>query len=135
MEKTEKSMAEMQVDLNLSYEFSRVTESGSQLVPVHGPGATGLINLGNSCYMNSVLQVLFTLPELQQRYASEAAAAALFRSAPVDAENDVLTQLAKVCVYAIHCMAMFECRGVAVCQSPRRDIQCTHPCQDRSSFA
>jgi len=38
MEKTEKSMAELQIDLNMSYEFDKITESGSALHPLSGPG-------------------------------------------------------------------------------------------------
>ena len=57
MEKTEKTMAELQIDLNIRHEFDAITESGAALVPLTGPGHIGLINLGNSCYMNSVVQV------------------------------------------------------------------------------
>ncbi|CAH0481010.1 unnamed protein product [Peronospora belbahrii] len=66
--KTDKSMNELQVGLNLSYEFDAVTEAGKKLVPVSGAGYMGFKNLGNSCYMNSVLQLLLALPEVQERY-------------------------------------------------------------------
>ena len=49
--------ARMQVDLNMRFEFDAITEAGSALVPLAGPGHVGLVNLGNSCYMNSCLQV------------------------------------------------------------------------------
>ena len=52
MEKTEKSMVELEIDANKEYEFSTITESGAQLVPIYGPGYTGIKNLGNTCYMN-----------------------------------------------------------------------------------
>ncbi|KAI8465117.1 MAG: hypothetical protein J3K34DRAFT_473698, partial [Monoraphidium minutum] len=94
MEKTEKTMAELQVDLNVRFEFDAITEAGAHLVPLSGPGHVGLVNLGNSCYMNSCLQVLFSLPELVPRYV--AAAPSIFRTAPQEPANDLLTQLAKV---------------------------------------
>lgn len=38
MEKTEKSMAELQVEKNLSYEFDKITEAGADLQPLSGQG-------------------------------------------------------------------------------------------------
>jgi ubiquitin carboxyl-terminal hydrolase 5/13 len=79
---------DQQIEHNLNYDFSLTDESGNALEPVFGPGLTGLQNLGNrcvylptlgysstpqqtnSCYMASVIQVLFTLPPFQRRYAT-----------------------------------------------------------------
>jgi ubiquitin carboxyl-terminal hydrolase 5/13 len=66
--KTEKSLTEMQIEQNLRWDFSMTTEGGKELEPVFGKGFTGLKNLGNSCYLASIIQCLFALPEFQARY-------------------------------------------------------------------
>ncbi|KAG5643673.1 hypothetical protein DXG03_000504 [Asterophora parasitica] len=71
LSKTEKSMAELQIEHNLKYDFSLTDDAGHALEPVFGAGLTGLANLGNSCYMASILQTLFSLPAFQARYASQ----------------------------------------------------------------
>ncbi|KAL6305707.1 ubiquitin carboxyl-terminal hydrolase 14 [Sparassis latifolia] len=72
--KTEKSMTELQIEHNLKFDFSLTGEDGKALEPVFGPGLTGLSNLGNSCYMASVIQTVFSLPAFQERYYPSAAA-------------------------------------------------------------
>ncbi|OBT82065.1 hypothetical protein VE02_08874 [Pseudogymnoascus sp. 03VT05] len=67
-QKTEKSLTEMQIEQNLRWEFSMTTEDGKELKPLFGPGLTGLKNLGNSCYLASTAQCLFSLPQFQKRY-------------------------------------------------------------------
>ncbi|KAG0636560.1 hypothetical protein HOY80DRAFT_350881 [Tuber brumale] len=67
-EKTEKSLTEMQIEQNLRWEFSMTSEDGKELKPLMGKGLTGLKNLGNSCYLASILQCLFALPVFQKRY-------------------------------------------------------------------
>lgn len=66
---TEKSMVELELSLNQKMgEWFTLTESGSQLRPLYGPGYTGLTNLGNSCYLNSVMQVVFVIPDFVEKY-------------------------------------------------------------------
>ncbi|MCJ1285690.1 hypothetical protein MMC26_005031 [Xylographa opegraphella] len=67
-EKTEKSLTELQIEQNLRWEFSMTTDDGKELKPVFGDGFTGLKNLGNSCYLASILQCLFSLPAFNERY-------------------------------------------------------------------
>lgn len=67
-EKTEKSLTEMQIEQNLRWDFSMTTEDGKELKPLFGPGLTGLKNLGNSCYMASIMQCLMDMPAFRDRY-------------------------------------------------------------------
>lgn len=44
---TESTTAELELDQNLNFDFTRLQEKGKQLEPLFGPGYTGLTNLGN----------------------------------------------------------------------------------------
>uniref|UniRef100_A0A7N8WT69 Ubiquitin carboxyl-terminal hydrolase n=1 Tax=Mastacembelus armatus TaxID=205130 RepID=A0A7N8WT69_9TELE len=69
MEKTERTMTELEIAVNQRVgEWEVIQESGTTLRPLFGPGLTGMKNLGNSCYLNSVMQVLFTVPDFQSNY-------------------------------------------------------------------
>lgn len=91
-QKTEKSLTEMQIEQNLRWEFSMTTDDGKEMRPLFGPGLTGMKNIGNSCYLASTVQCLFSLPQFQERYFLPD------EPAPVatDPAQDLETQLRKV---------------------------------------
>lgn len=69
---SEKSTSELNLQLNLNANWNIVRDDdGLENELAFGGGYTGLSNLGNSCYMASVLQVLFNLPAFQRRYFKE----------------------------------------------------------------
>lgn len=68
MTKTEKTMAELELEANLNLTLSKTWEQGKVLLPVFGPRKTGLENIGNSCYLAAVVQCLANIPELEHRY-------------------------------------------------------------------
>jgi len=49
--KTDKSVAELEIELQHSFDWTRILGSEKDLKPVYGPGLTGMENLGNS-YVN-----------------------------------------------------------------------------------
>ncbi|KAI8814403.1 hypothetical protein BJ742DRAFT_785200 [Cladochytrium replicatum] len=64
-QKTVKSLTELSLEFQ-NWNFNMTTEDGKELTPVFGPGLTGLCNLGNSCYMASVLQTVSAIPAFQE---------------------------------------------------------------------
>ncbi|KAG7204041.1 hypothetical protein KM043_001900 [Ampulex compressa] len=95
MEKTDKSMIELEVDLNQKFgEWVALQEAASKLTPLYGPGYTGLANLGNSCYLNSVMQMLFVIPDFVKRFVD--AAPEIFNQNYSDPANDFNVQMAKL---------------------------------------
>ncbi|ODV96661.1 hypothetical protein PACTADRAFT_48487 [Pachysolen tannophilus NRRL Y-2460] len=66
--KTEKNLTELQIDQNMKWDFNMDGENGEVLKPIFGEKLTGLKNLGNSCYMATVLQVLFSLKTFENAF-------------------------------------------------------------------
>ncbi|KAF9926454.1 hypothetical protein BGZ67_008096 [Mortierella alpina] len=67
-QKSIKSLTELSLEQNQNFNFNMFTEDGKSFEPLFGPGYTGFKNLGNSCYMASVLQSVFDLPAFVSRY-------------------------------------------------------------------
>jgi ubiquitin carboxyl-terminal hydrolase 5/13 len=70
--KTEKTVTELNLEANLALTLSKVLEKGQVLTPVFGPLNTGMQNLGNTCYLNSVVQMVMSLPEYREKYLAMA---------------------------------------------------------------
>lgn len=94
LEKTDKTMGEMEVALNMTYDWSRILEGHEELEKLHGPGLVGLQNVGSSCYMNSLIQTLAVIPEIQERYLHTHDR--IVETAPNDPTQDLPVQFNKV---------------------------------------
>lgn len=95
MKKTEKSMVELELELNQkTNEWSTLCESGGKLIPLYGPGYTGMQNMGNSCYLNSVMQVVFRIPDFIHKYYD--GCDGIFQQAPIEPAEDFNVQMAKL---------------------------------------
>lgn len=72
--KTEMSVAEMELEINkkVGSEYAAIVESGVELEPLFGAFHTGVKNLGNTCYIGSILQTLFSLSYFRDHYKTHA---------------------------------------------------------------
>ncbi|XP_028550487.1 ubiquitin carboxyl-terminal hydrolase 14 [Dendrobium catenatum] len=94
--KTEMTTAEKELDQNMNFDWNRIQESGQELEPLFGPGYTGLVNLGNSCYMASTMQVVFSTRFFIERYYKEQNLKSAFILALADPTLDLNMQLTKL---------------------------------------
>lgn len=96
LQKTEMTTAEKELDQNTNFDWNRIQESGHEVEPLFGPGYTGIVNLGNSCYMASTMQVVFSTHSFCSRYYKNQSLRAAFDIAPADPTVDLNTQLTKL---------------------------------------
>ena len=68
-------------------------QAGEKQPKVRGPGCVGLKNIGNSCYLNSVIQTLLHIPEIRAPFAD---ADTVFKQSPASPHLDLRTQMAKL---------------------------------------
>uniref|UniRef100_A0A7N6BGW2 Ubiquitin carboxyl-terminal hydrolase 13 n=1 Tax=Anabas testudineus TaxID=64144 RepID=A0A7N6BGW2_ANATE len=67
-------------------EWEVIQESGMKLKAVYGSGYTGVRSLGNSCYLSTVMQVLFSIPDFQRMYVGNLQR--IFDYSPLDPTQD-----------------------------------------------
>ncbi|KAL0320716.1 UNVERIFIED_CONTAM: Ubiquitin carboxyl-terminal hydrolase 14 [Sesamum radiatum] len=96
LQKTEMTTAERELDQNTNFDWNRIQESGQEVEPLFGPGYTGLVNLGNSCYLAATMQVVFSTRGFCSRYYLDQGLKVAFDTAPADPTVDLNTQLTKL---------------------------------------
>ncbi|XP_071907472.1 ubiquitin carboxyl-terminal hydrolase 14-like isoform X1 [Coffea arabica] len=96
LQKTEMTTAEMELDQNTNFDWNRIQESGEDIEPLFGPGYTGLVNLGNSCYLAATMQVVFSTRSFCLRYYEDQSLKRAFDTALSDAAVDLNMQLTKL---------------------------------------
>lgn len=89
--KTEKNLIELNLDTNNNWQFSLDGADGDKLEPLFGSGLTGFQNLGNSCYLNSCIQALFSFPEYRSFFEGRA-----FDKSVTDPATDLTSQMIKI---------------------------------------
>ncbi|KAL6553441.1 ubiquitin-specific protease ubp14 [Orobanche gracilis] len=93
LQKTEMTTAERELDHNTNYDWNRIQESQEEVEPLFGSGYTGLVNLGNSCYLAATMQVMFSTRGFCSRYYLDQSLKVAFDAAPDDPTVDLNAQL------------------------------------------
>ncbi|XP_014494321.1 ubiquitin carboxyl-terminal hydrolase 14 [Vigna radiata var. radiata] len=96
LQKTEMTTAERELDQNTNFDWNRIQESGQEVYPIFGPGYTGLVNIGNSCYMAANMQVVFSTRSFISRYYLSQSLKKAFEMSPADPTVDLNMQLTKL---------------------------------------
>ncbi|GIX66276.1 ubiquitin carboxyl-terminal hydrolase, putative [Babesia caballi] len=94
LKKTEKSTTQLEIEKNERHDWSEMNTADSQVE--YGPGLIGLENLGNSCYMNSAVQLLAAVPEISSYFVEHYNSIATHVPKEVRPSDDVLLQFSKI---------------------------------------
>ncbi|GMR53680.1 hypothetical protein PMAYCL1PPCAC_23875, partial [Pristionchus mayeri] len=95
MKKSEKSTVELELDMNQQWEWARCQEDGENLETVYGLLHTGIVNIGSSCYINSVIQALLSIPDFVLILGKKAPSI-LDEIEPSEMNDSILGQMAKL---------------------------------------